>query len=490
MLKKNLDEMMYLSGQQSAIDELENVQTEHEFSDRYQQKKKALLDSILSEEDSVTEEAEEGYTVKNEKKNNRRKRRWSRGVAAAVMFLVIGSLSITTYATAKYMLTDKESRGNVVTVGMSDGEGDELEVPWLSYEFGYVPEGYSEWQPRYFSKDGESGGKGFYVMQWQGSDTTFEYLEKRTETTINGKQAVCYEMSSLNYLMQNAIQVMYNDSGVMYELRSDDPDITMDELLKIAEGIKVTEGEMVAIHVEPDDARVEASDNPYIDVPADHILAVGQTENKLQWDKEDNVIDLTLNKMEVTDDLKGLDPQYFYNYEDDIEPFTDGSGVLLDFTGNKDVYDANGVHQEQENRKFKVIRASFTATNTSDTKQEFWAGGAQLCRLTAKENAFYGYENYQGTDMYTNYSPADADGNPVYFNQPQYTQKDVRNHYFFIDLAAGETVTYEVAFICYADDMDNLYMSFDGTGAGMMATQYEDGMFDAEASPVWFWKVQ
>ena len=43
---------------------------------------------------------------------------------------------------------------------------------------------------RYYSKMVSMVAKGFYVMQWQGLDTTFEYLENRTKTTINGKEAL------------------------------------------------------------------------------------------------------------------------------------------------------------------------------------------------------------------------------------------------------------------------------------------------------------
>ena len=147
---------------------------------------------------------------------------------------------MTTYAAGRYFLVDREQRGNVVSVNLNGESEKDSKVAVLSYQFGYVPEEYKEWQPRYYSKNGEYGGKGFYVMQWQGLDTTFEYLENRTKTTINGKEAYCYQMGEESNIKE-AIQVLYNNEGAMYTLYSDDEDISMDELLKIAEGMIVTE---------------------------------------------------------------------------------------------------------------------------------------------------------------------------------------------------------------------------------------------------------
>ena len=249
MLNKNLDEWLYLTGMENALDELEKAEKNHtevhRFSDSYRQKQTALLDSICAAEENdermmfeIEKKNMDGKENKNQIKSA--KHGWRKSTVAAALILLIGGVSVTTYAAGRYFLVDREQRGNVVSVNLNGESEKDSKVAVLSYQFGYVPEEYKEWQPRYYSKNGEYGGKGFYVMQWQGLDTTFEYLENRTKTTINGKEAYCYQMGEESNIKE-AIQVLYNNEGAMYTLYSDDEDISMDELLKIAEGMTVTE---------------------------------------------------------------------------------------------------------------------------------------------------------------------------------------------------------------------------------------------------------
>ena len=198
MLNKNLDEWLYLTGMENALDELEKAEKNHtevhRFSDSYRQKQTALLDSICAAEENdermmfeIEKKNMDGKENKNQIKSV--KHGWRKSTVAVALILLIGGVSVTTYAAGRYFLVDREQRGNVLSVNLNGESEKDSKVAVLSYQFGYVPEEYKEWQPRYYSKNGEYGGKGFYVMQWQGLDTTFEYLENRTKTTINGKEA-------------------------------------------------------------------------------------------------------------------------------------------------------------------------------------------------------------------------------------------------------------------------------------------------------------
>ena len=68
MLNKNLDEWLYLTGMENALDELEKAEKNHtevhRFSDSYRQKQTALLDSICA-----AEENDERMMFEIEKKN-------------------------------------------------------------------------------------------------------------------------------------------------------------------------------------------------------------------------------------------------------------------------------------------------------------------------------------------------------------------------------------------------------------------------------------
>ena len=185
MLNKNLDEWLYLTGMENALDELEKAEKNHtevhRFSDSYRQKQTALLDSICAAEENdermmfeIEKKNMDGKENKNQIKSA--KHGWRKSTVAVALILLIGGVSVTTYAAGRYFLVDREQRGNVLSVNLNGESEKDSKVAVLSYQFGYVPEEYKEWQPRYYSKNGEYGGKGFYVMQWQCLDTTLEYL--------------------------------------------------------------------------------------------------------------------------------------------------------------------------------------------------------------------------------------------------------------------------------------------------------------------------
>ena len=64
-MKKELDDILYLAGQQATLEELENMQAavqqnisgRHEFSKQYQDKKQALLDIIGAEQNAKRDQA-------------------------------------------------------------------------------------------------------------------------------------------------------------------------------------------------------------------------------------------------------------------------------------------------------------------------------------------------------------------------------------------------------------------------------------------------
>ena len=136
MLNKNLDEWLYLTGMENALDEFEKAEKNHtevhRFSDSYRQKQTALLDSICAAEEN-----------KNQIKSA--KHRWRKSTVAAALILLIGGVSVTTYAAGRYFLVDREQRGNVVSVNLNGESEKDSKVAVLSYQFGYVPEEYKKY---------------------------------------------------------------------------------------------------------------------------------------------------------------------------------------------------------------------------------------------------------------------------------------------------------------------------------------------------------
>lgn len=465
MLNKNLDEWLYLVGQEAALDELENEEKnrteEHHFSDNYRKKQRALLNSLCEiEEDDTQNTFENGTenpkTAEYKKNVQSVKHKWSKSAVAAALVVIIVGISVTTYAAGRYFLVDREQRGNVVSVNMDGESGKDSKVAVLSYQFGYVPEGYKEWQPRYYSKNGEYGGHGFYVIQWQGLDTTFEYLENRTETTINGKEAYCYQMGDESSIKE-AIQIFYNDEGAMYTLYSDDEDISMDELLKIAEGMTVTETGEYAEIISDEDV---TDDNGLLEesISASHMCQVGDTVTWAAVDGDEG--ELTVQNIEVLTNIADLSKEDFSDYDGEIAPFADEYGNLKVIDGVMNIEDENGIHEESEENQVVLVKASCRVVNTTEETQEYYMNVFSLKGIKESDNRVT--IDYHVVPDYKNGVPEWM----TYMTNAQHTKGNERaNSFFAFSLAPGETKDVDCAFLTYKNSLKDTGLIFNPTGA-------------------------
>lgn len=480
MLNKNLDEWLYLVGQEAALAEVEKEEKNHTekhcFSDNYRQKQSALLDSLCEvEEDdgqnTVQKETEKQNRAEHKEQVKETKRRWSKGAVAAALVLIIGGVSVTTYAAGRYFLVDREQRGNVVSVNMSGESEKEGKIAVLSYQFGYVPEGYEEWQPRYYSKNGEYGGNGFYVIQWQGLDTTFEYLEKRTETTINGKTAYCYQMGDESSI-KAAVQVIYNDEGVMYTLYSNDTAISMDVLLKIAKGMTVTETGEYADIISDEEAAEDSVPSEGA-ISADHMCQVGDTVLWTAGDVEKG--ELTVKNIEVLTNIENLSKEDFADYEGEIAPYADESGNLKVMNGLTDIEDENGIHEESEENQVILVKISCRVDNTTEETQEYYMNDFSLEGIK---------ESGSQTDIDDHVIPDYKNGVPermIYMTNAQNTTGDERAHSFFVfSLEPGESREVECAFLTYESSLKDTGLIFNPTG----------GAIGQNSQYIFGWKIQ
>lgn len=480
MLNKNLDEWLYLTGMENALDELEKAEKNHtevhRFSDSYRQKQTALLDSICAAEENdermmfeIEKKNMDGKENKNQIKSA--KHGWRKGTVAAALILLIGGVSVTTYAAGRYFLVDREQRGNVVSVNLNGESEKDSKVAVLSYQFGYVPEEYKEWQPRYYSKNGEYGGKGFYVMQWQGLDTTFEYLENRTKTTINGKEAYCYQMGEESNIKE-AIQVLYNNEGAMYTLYSDDEDISMDELLKIAEGMIVTETGEYAEIISDEDV-TDGNVLPEESIPANHMCQTGDTVAWATGDGDEG--ELTVKNIQVLTNIADLSKEDFSDYGGEIAPFADESGNLKAINGVTDIKDENGIHEGSEENQVVLVKVSCKIVNTTEETQEYYMNTFSLKGI--KELGNHVTIDYDMIPDYKNGVPEWM----IYMTNAQYTTEDEREKSFFeFSLAPGESKDIDCAFLTYENSLKDTGLIFNPTG----------GAFGQNSEYIFGWKLQ
>ena len=480
MLNKNLDEWLYLTGMENALDELEKAEKNHtevhRFSDSYRQKQTALLDSICAAEENdermmfeIEKKNMDGKENKNQIKSA--KHGWRKSTVAAALILLIGGVSVTTYAAGRYFLVDREQRGNVVSVNLNGESEKDSKVAVLSYQFGYVPEEYKEWQPRYYSKNGEYGGKGFYVMQWQGLDTTFEYLENRTKTTINGKEAYCYQMGEESNIKE-AIQVLYNNEGAMYTLYSDDEDISMAELLKIAEGMIVTETGEYAEIISDEDV-TGGNVLPEESIPANHMCQTGDTVAWATGDGDEG--ELTVKNIQVLTNIADLSKEDFSDYGGEIAPFADESGNLKAINGVTDIKDENGIHEGSEENQVVLVKVSCKIVNTTEETQEYYMNTLSLKGIKELSNRMT--IDYDMIPDYKNGVPEWM----IYMTNAQYATEDEREKSFFeFSLAPGECKDIDCAFLTYENSLKDTGLIFNPTG----------GAFGQNSEYIFGWKLQ
>ncbi len=136
----------------------------------------------------------------------------------------------------------------------------------------------------------------------------------------------------------------------------------------------------------------------------------------------------------------------------------------------------------------REVRARFALTNTTSQREEFCVGAMMLRCLKEREEGWYDYAMIWD-EMNVNDVPAGEIGSAVYFDQPQNISSEDRTHYFYLDVEAGETIEYELAYIIYDDtELDDLYLELSPFGEGIDIDNY--GTEYPENVGAWYWKVQ
>lgn len=329
------------------------------------------------------------------------------------------------------------------------------------------------------------------------------------ETTINGMEAhvltLDYDAERVTNTFDKRIYLFNETDGYVAVVYGGN-DLSMEELKKVANGLTFTKTGETADYMSAEEKQAESEAALQADaelvayqeygVPQEAILTVGTTFNprremaqaylehwaQLQetadglYDDDgeykaslqaEQGIDITVESVELLDSIEGYPTEDFFGYEEQIAGNINADGTAKTYSRVTLENDSGEEIARDDNVERKFIEVKIKAQNLGTETVDFWAGEPQLVHLTPQEG------NYAYADTYTEplnrqeYNMEGDIGSAIYFDQTCYAG-ELNGHFFFRDLAAGETLEYTLLYVVDADQLEDLYLCW-GYGNGNLS---------------------
>lgn len=369
----------------------------------------------------------------------------------------------------------------------------ELTPNVIDTEPGYVPEGYEQ-QPGHkltWCADG-SWQNGFTIytvtanyLDQQSGLLDVDNVENIEKTTINGMEAHLITLKGAaakgSKYMDKRIYLFNENDGFVCILFGGN-DLSMEELVKVAEGLQFTKQEetleyMSAEDLEAQEKMIEesiAQENEEqqakleAGVPQKYIYDVGESfeiKNMFvdpEQEKDVNTTRIAVKSAEVIDSIADYPQENFFNYDEDLAPKINEDGTATSYarvTGDGE----DDAEETTENVNRKFLKVTLTAENISDAAIDFWAGAPQMAYLEPVEESNYKYDTTSTMPLNGWSESIGYDGRAIYFDQSPYAGK-LNPHFFYRDLEAGETLEYTLLFAVDEDRLENLYLVWGTNG--------------------------
>lgn len=377
---------------------------------------------------------------------------------------------------------------------------------------GYIPEGYEQFEDGSLKYDKEGYRQngislGVVTANFLDAESTFldvDDVKSVEDTVINGMDA---QLITRNYDPERETRCfdkriyLFNEEEGYVGIVFGGNDLTMEELVKVAESLTftVTDEELEYESSEEKEAQKaaylayeqEQKEIQEYGVPQEYIYQVGDTFN-YQYDfaqaqyelfekdekyraqfGEDNAeenmryyaaskgTEITVTGVEVLDSAADFPAEGFSQYEE-IAKHLNEDGTLQPYqrVTYKTGEDGEDMELSRDEVTQKFVRVTLRAKNLGDETEDFWAGEAELTQLEPVENGRYQYPSASTKALNCQeYSLASDDGTAVYFDQSPYAG-ELNGHFFYRDLAPGETLEYTLLFTVDEDKTDNMYLRF------------------------------
>ena len=456
MKKEFEDELLYMLGEKIDMEDLQEPCEYHSFTESYEERKNMLRKEVRKD------------VLGQKTKKNLRFKRWAS--AAAVLLLVCGvSVGGYAYYRSEKMDVVKDDKEVLIYVNEDDSETTEniteltkemsfeeiinampmegVEVPKVSFEPGYIPEGYAE-NPNnkdHYQTSDEFSAPGFWILQEDRKAILLDFVSSVEEKQINNMQAILVEPQETDLESIRYIFLFNPEDLVSIMIGSNRSDLSMDELVKIAENLsyKHTEYTMLAYH--EDKTKISKREDVYL---SEEYFVTG---NVLEAGAVCNV---EITDIALVDSVNDLEMSNFYSEEEVLED-TDETGLLIDERIPLETRIA-----ETADKKLMLVTMNLTNTTTKDIKQ--WSTNSHIELQRFEQEGIVKKHVYRvGT-----YAALGA-GEWCYLEGSDYTSnEEERTHSFMcVDIPKGETKTITMGIVVYADELDCLYLGVSPQGS-------------------------
>ncbi|HAR86148.1 MAG TPA: hypothetical protein DCR69_10495 [Clostridium sp.] len=449
--KPDLDKLMYLLGQENAVEELKNTMEPHEFSQKYKNQKVNIIENqdFIQRDNNI-----DSIQSTNKKGKKIMKKKIIVLIAAITATLAI---SATAYGAVKHYLvtTSKNEETGTLTCDIQT-EAAPTKVPAMKVVPGYIPEGYIETANALgkYHPNGDHGVGGISICP-PVYTTHFEqiYVSDVEETTLGGVKAQILTREGLEY--NHIINMFYEKDGYVVTIYGAD-NTSLEELKKVAENIKCEEipGEFVELEandiVDNKDNYIETIETKNPKITDNNIFNIGEEKNDLI--DSASGLNYTVNSIEVMDKLPALDKSKFSDYNEYLE-FINEDGTLKDYERiNAEWWENNKMNRETEMVGMKFIYVTLTMTNPSekDIKEIYFAPRIIFLKKNANDTLEENME-YGGSK-----NALQIENCPFYFDKSGYERKGFR----FCDFDGKETKEIHLAYAVDEDHIDDAYISF------------------------------
>ncbi len=466
------------------------------------------IERILKSEAKIPKAVDQGMErayreigIEEEERNMKYTKKHRAWVAVAVAATMVMGMSVVVVAANKFLnanLVDKPHD----KVGYQFEVDETKEAHAIKVETTYMPEGYAlanENDPESGKWKNDSTGGHISVIPYnaadldrlerlgQGLSKDFSTDEHLKDMEISGMKTDVFVSDNFYTDSENAEKDLYlfnEENGYMVHIWSEST-LDPEELIKIAEGLKVTvldtvvpydtEEEIAAQKESNESSQKAEKEINQAGVPKESIYKMGQEiENPLESMKEyRGDIGYTVEDIQIKDaiSLDEYPAEYFVDYENKIAPWLNSDGTLKAhdrywYPGMGMTVD-EGTLQTGIASKFVVVKMK--AVNHGDAVISEDGGGVpiapDLTTLEPREDGNYSYSSsyfYPANENYNlQWGSVNGSNFPVYFDKMYYTEGIAHlKTALFRPLDAGEELEYTLIYIMDEDRLDQSYLQF------------------------------
>ncbi|HBA05336.1 MAG TPA: hypothetical protein DCW51_16135 [Clostridium sp.] len=463
--KPDLDKLMYLLGQENAVEELKRTIEPHEFSQKYKNHKV----NIIENQDFIQSDNNTDSIKSINKKGKKIMKKKIIVLIAAITATL--AISATAYGAVKHYLvtTSKNEETGTLTCDIQT-EAAPTKVPAMKVIPGYIPEGYIETANALgkYHPNGDHSVGGITICP-PVYTTHFEeiYVSDVEETALGGIKAQILTREGLEY--NHIINMFYEKGGYVVTIYGAD-NTSLEELKKVAENIKCEEipGEFIVIPVFSDELK-DVVDNDkeeieYVEpgISTDHVFNIDEEISDEGFPDENPTF--TVNNIEVLDKLPELDKNKFSDYNEYLT-FINEDGTLKDYERvNQEKWENNKMNTITETVGMKYVYVTLTMKNPFDKELKDINIYPRIGFMKKASNG-----NLQFlSDYWGNGNNLQMDNAPIYFDQSDYEGKG----FFFSDFSPNETKETHLVYAVDEDKIDNAYIRFEQSGTTSFVGNY------------------